>query len=1014
MSTRPEKASERRAERPERHSPDREQAGSMSPVLAARGVDLNRMGNRALGSMLRAGQLQRKERGAEAVVTDVPSKSPEGREAVGSSGGALASQLSGGDRLDVQTRDWMESRFGESFDEVRIHTDSRAAQMADALQASAFTVDRDIVFGEGQFAPQTTEGKRLLAHELAHVVQQRGTVGALAGEKSAEGDADKAAHTIASGSKAVVMERAAAGIVQRQERESQFTSRPGVTTSTSVIHVEMSRASVQVEGRLVATGTTSSFDHPHDDGGVWDSATRTETIRVFLARFATLSSTPRAGDVARDLGMTAIVIIPIVEGEEQSSIFIAPSPPKASPAPPKPSLPPAPLQPKPLPPTLQPEDTQKQPEKIPEPSSESKAAPPSTQVKARERLIRANLQSFTFNISWDREIVQAFRDSSGVEFQQLQDALGEDGMSEVFDQLDPFRVTLVGSFGSITKGQSKLTEKRAEWILEFNRWVSNQKSFMYYWMLETMQSNDIQLLLNYLAKESYLNETFKKQQGMKEYLARRGINLDTYQDTHLDPLPGIGRGAKKWGKGIIESIPLVRDSPRFDWEALPEPYKSKFFESAGKDLFEALTPSNIARGTTSEVTLGLSEIPFAIWGAGSAVWAGAEDIASGNAGKGFEKVTPVLLTIIAILLTRKASKLGTAGPLATFEGESALLAPKGGTPVGPFRGLKLIPAEPTSNGMLRFIAVNADNEMAEVILDPHTNSGRFFNMATKEAIYFENGQVVRGPAGLLPPSAAGELPLDPFGRIGLVPPPARPGAISIWPLPSGGREFLPLLPSPGAPSGFLLPVAPEPSLGSFGGSLPLLLPPGPTIKGLLPPWLNIPRPLPPPGMTAKEMAEGAALRPMRPNGRLLTEKSTAFDAFDGGDVRISYHIDDLKDGNPIIVMKRVISGADAISIKELDISDAKHVRDNVNDALANAWHHMHNPPLNEPRRGRTPVAGTTDAYFRDEIRDPKKITVIIQAPGHITKEMENAAKAAAAAQQVNFSIPVEAFVQPVQ
>ena len=205
----------------------------MSPVLAARGVDLERMGNRALGSMLRAGQLQRKERGAEAVVADGPSQSPAGRGSLNSSGGALAGQLSGGDRLDSQTRDWMESRFGESFDEVRIHTGSRAAQMADTQQARAFTVGGDIVFGEGQFAPQTTEGKRLLAHELAHVVQQRGTVGAVAGEQSAERDAHEAAHLVVIGGKPSVRQRAVAGMVQKHDQKlnDPFTNVHGKTVS---------------------------------------------------------------------------------------------------------------------------------------------------------------------------------------------------------------------------------------------------------------------------------------------------------------------------------------------------------------------------------------------------------------------------------------------------------------------------------------------------------------------------------------------------------------------------------------------------------------------------------------------------------------------------------------------------------------------------------------------------------------------------------------------------------------
>jgi hypothetical protein len=68
----------------------------------------------------------------------------------------------------------MESRFGHDFSRVRIHADSRAAESARAVDALAFTVGNNIVFGAGEFAPSHPAGQRLLAHELTHVVQQQG------------------------------------------------------------------------------------------------------------------------------------------------------------------------------------------------------------------------------------------------------------------------------------------------------------------------------------------------------------------------------------------------------------------------------------------------------------------------------------------------------------------------------------------------------------------------------------------------------------------------------------------------------------------------------------------------------------------------------------------------------------------------------------------------------------------------------------------------------------------------
>jgi hypothetical protein len=74
----------------------------------------------------------------------------------------------------------MEPRFGHDFSGVRVHTDAKATESAQAVQARAYTAGRNVVFGAGEFAPGTHEGQRLLGHELAHVVQQ-GRAGVAAG-----------------------------------------------------------------------------------------------------------------------------------------------------------------------------------------------------------------------------------------------------------------------------------------------------------------------------------------------------------------------------------------------------------------------------------------------------------------------------------------------------------------------------------------------------------------------------------------------------------------------------------------------------------------------------------------------------------------------------------------------------------------------------------------------------------------------------------------------------------------
>jgi Domain of unknown function (DUF4157) len=104
---------------------------------------------------------------------------------------------SSGEPLDRTPRAAMESRFGHDFSRVRTHRDARAVESARAINALAYTVGQDVVFGAGQYAPETMRGRKLLAHELAHVVQQRNAAYPVAGltlaDSTWEREADSAA-----------------------------------------------------------------------------------------------------------------------------------------------------------------------------------------------------------------------------------------------------------------------------------------------------------------------------------------------------------------------------------------------------------------------------------------------------------------------------------------------------------------------------------------------------------------------------------------------------------------------------------------------------------------------------------------------------------------------------------------------------------------------------------------------------------------------------------------------------
>jgi hypothetical protein len=79
---------------------------------------------------------------------------------------------SSGQPLDSETLTFMESRFEQDFSQVRVHTDAKATESAQALNAQAYTVRQNIVFGAEQYAPKTAAGQQLLAHELTHTIQQ--------------------------------------------------------------------------------------------------------------------------------------------------------------------------------------------------------------------------------------------------------------------------------------------------------------------------------------------------------------------------------------------------------------------------------------------------------------------------------------------------------------------------------------------------------------------------------------------------------------------------------------------------------------------------------------------------------------------------------------------------------------------------------------------------------------------------------------------------------------------------
>ena len=86
----------------------------------------------------------------------------------------IAKTRGGGQALDSTTRDTVGGALGDPLSDVRVHTDDTAHNLSSAVSARAFTTGSDVYFAKGEYQPGSSEGNRLLAHELSHVVQQRG------------------------------------------------------------------------------------------------------------------------------------------------------------------------------------------------------------------------------------------------------------------------------------------------------------------------------------------------------------------------------------------------------------------------------------------------------------------------------------------------------------------------------------------------------------------------------------------------------------------------------------------------------------------------------------------------------------------------------------------------------------------------------------------------------------------------------------------------------------------------
>ena len=258
-------------------------------------------------------------------------KQPLQRSAAGSEGHATAPPIvhdvlhSPGQPLDKGTRSYMEPRFGHDFGKVRLHTDATAAESARSVNAHAYTVGNRIAFASGKYSPQSSSGMRLLAHELAHVVQQSGSTAQAGVARSANGGdatplaiassdnaseraANSAADSVMGGSLSVNAGSAPAGLA----RDPAGPPKPPPAAPACDAAKQSDRASACIQPVVVAD----------DDGKNPTSATSIATAQSIWAKCC-IDLTQTGGKVINKSSLKTINKPSLAVSPDQTSLYNA-------------------------------------------------------------------------------------------------------------------------------------------------------------------------------------------------------------------------------------------------------------------------------------------------------------------------------------------------------------------------------------------------------------------------------------------------------------------------------------------------------------------------------------------------------------------------------------------------------------------------------------------------------------------------------------------------------------------
>jgi hypothetical protein len=1125
-----EQVSTDRSEHDKRELPTRAARGVENPTPQPLGFAPEALGNRALLALIRSGQLQRKrrvghsvdplehdaDRAATAVVTDVhpePARRgladlPEFQQAA-----KFVSQSHGSTPLDEHTRELMESRFGESFADVRIHTGHHADETAEAVHSRAFTVGEDVVFAEGEFAPETTEGRRLLAHELAHVVQQRRPNGFASDERETERDAADASAELSTGGTPTVREHAARGSVQRA-----LTSVP--TDASAPLTVgDTFDWTISADGRDVVV----AFAVPIGESPKPRAWENTDTKVVYVDPGTIAGS---SGVLARSKWSARFNQVIISRG---APILEPPAPKPPAPAPtPKPKAAPPPKQTKP--------PTEAPPGEVPELVI--------TADEARAEVVAAQPAPAPLPIG---EQVLAALQANPAEAARLAPMLTNAEL-EQFTATD--RVQLLGALASAGGALDIDTVVR---IIQTTQQRQERD------VLEGLVAGDGKVLAALRASVSPADSP--KLEGAL-FILQLGVSLRNgvlAGPDLFDPLGARGFRKPVWMAGTPE---WARDL-RFRFE----PNGDTTVQAPGQSpvVVEGLLTRTLRAQALNEQIASFEARQLSPQGKVNRVRDLANNFYTGSGDE--QRIIDILHYTTAdeakyVLDGLKSSSPGqtplidkldsvvdldnnvllhaelAALRMRARKDDPKLLTDLAKAPVLPWRdaffhnravfnvqtlpdgriavtygalqtfdlasseafgaSMKALPKEMQLGGSMilqpdDIVIVNDTDANREVPLTAEDlvafqhsgNRGMLKHMGTVASVVVPGGLAIRGTIGV------GRAALEIGGAVLLMTAeeyrmeltkwsPGLMGAIDIANVAlalKGGVDLARLGPAgvnavfsrlkreydlfkaaraakmaaSGVPNAIRAAQIADAEaqalirqleqISSGGTPGPSTTTPGTwetVVPGATPyqpydlpvrvrigdpvipsplPESNIGVPALPKGVSYGEAAEAAALRLHHPDADLLPPKSGAYDARQGG--KSTFYVTTArKDGKPILVLNEVSEGAHAISIKTLVASEAtpELVKQNVNVALNKAYFKEQNPLLQRmPARTPSPVSGTTDTYRRVYVNNPSEITIIIQVPGEVTKELEAAAQQALASNTAREGLPpVRVIVQTEQ